>query len=220
LLLKKIVFFPLEKDSPKGTCIEFDQNIGVIENVQLRFIVAGPENRDNHPITKEYTRLIDKSGKDIYIANLLFNPTKQIKERLKNKKEAGVRIFGLFNGTTKEASLHHYVYALPNRSNYELLDKAYEYTGANQLYHKKQATFDGKYTIIGSYNLGIKSAYCDDEIICVIKSKRVTSVVNQQLIRDAQNSQEIDWSSLSKQKHLFIKASGNSAINLIGNFYG
>ncbi len=80
-------------------------------------------------------------------------------------------------------------FTLPARPNYDLLDEVYEYQESYQMYHKKVAVFDDFTTVIGSYNLGIKSAYYDDEIVCEIQSPDVARLMHQSLDLDQELSQ-------------------------------
>lgn len=60
------------------------------------------------------------------------------------------------------------------------------------MYHKKIVVIDNKTTIIGSFNLGYKSAYCDDENICIINDARVAEDVNSSLEADLEDSMPVN----------------------------
>lgn len=210
-------FFSLE-GFDTGVCSLFHSQASLFTNVNLKCLVGGPEHRKSNPITNEITERIATANKSIRIANLIFNPADSIKKALQAKKdEKNIEIIGYLNGTSRHSSLGHYLYALPNRYNYDLLNTTYEYQKVNQLYHKKVATFDSQYTIIGSYNLGIKSAYCDDEIICVLDDTRIAEAVNATLDIDKSESIEL------KGKHLIKKRTrmrGALTIAALGPFFG
>ncbi len=192
---------------------------GLRKDVKMSFFVGGPEHREKNPITEQYEKLIRESTQSIKIANLIFNPPEQLKQALKRKKEEGIQIEGFFNGTGENSSAQHYTYALPNRSNYALLNRAHEYERTNTLYHKKVATFDNKRAIIGSYNLGIKSAFCDDEIACVIEDEGVVKDINEGLEADREASEMYEGTSLTLKTALsYFQA--QLAIAAIGPYFG
>ncbi|KPK32826.1 MAG: hypothetical protein AMS24_03065 [Chlamydiae bacterium SM23_39] len=209
-------FFPIE-NATQGTCDKFDKAKGLIKNVSLRCFVGGPEHRKRNPITHRIAMRINKATQEIRFGNLLFNPDEIIKKELQNKNKESIKIAGHFNSAGNNSSLSHWIYVLPNRTNYSLLTNAYEYDQPNQLYHKKVATFDKKYTIIGSYNLGQKSASCDDEIILEIKNADVAKQVNEGLKEDVNHSKEIKESKLDT---FFNKIAGAIAIGILGPFFG
>lgn len=189
------------------------------KDVKIKFFVGGPEHRERNPITEEYTKCIQQATKSVKIANLLFNPTPSIKNALNQKKQEGVIREGYFNGTGPDSSLQHNVYALPNRGNYDLFSQVYEYQKPETLYHKKTATFDSKTAIVGSYNLGIKSAYCDDEVICVIENKDAVSDIEAGLKDDRLQSEEHHTVSLAlKQAAAMIPSI--AASNVLGPYFG
>jgi phosphatidylserine/phosphatidylglycerophosphate/cardiolipin synthase-like enzyme len=182
--------FNLEQNN--AICQAFETCEGVTKQVQLKFIVSGPEHRDN-PIVEEYSRLISKAEKKVRIANLIFNPPKKIKGSIKKLNK--VKIKGYFNGST---SISNYLYIFPNRLNYNLLTHAYEYRKPDQLYHKKIMVVDQTITIIGTANLGIKSSQNDHEAIVVIENNQVAEKVISALKDDSKNS--IKYSDVQLKK--------------------
>lgn len=206
-------------DGPRGYCIKFHNQRGLFEKSKLKFIVGGPEHRNNNPITREYVHLINKSKKDVQMGNLLFNPDKPIRQALKEKKNEGVPVTAYVNGTGGGSPAAHYIYALPNRYNYDIVTDAYEYQTPDQLYHKKVATFDGETTLIGSYNLGVKSAICDYETVCVIEDERVTRVMNEVFQEDAKRSKHLEGETLASKRR-WNRIRGTLTIGLLGSFFG
>lgn len=201
-----------------GRCELFHNDEGLIKDCNLKYVVSGPEHRNKNPISSEIADLIDKSENEVKIANLIFNPDNIIRESLKKAKARGISIKGYLNGT-KEASTSHYLYALPNRHNYNLLTKAYEYRKKNQLYHKKIMTVDNRFAMVSSFNFGIKSAKCDYENACFIDDYRVAKIINQSLKEDAKVSKSYKGDKLiSKKKWSLIPSI--FAIGVLGHFFG
>lgn len=180
-------YFSLPSET-SSICETFHETEGLIHDAPLKVVVGGPEHRQDNPITREIAHHITLATRIIRIGNLLFNPMGAIKRALESKKALGVHISGCFNGITPHTSLLHYLLVLPARANYCLLNTAYEYQMRSQMYHKKVATFDGRYTLIGSYNWDFRSDACDDEILLVVDSEQVTRCVDSGLDTDAQRS--------------------------------
>jgi len=206
-------------EGKKGVCSEFEKKENLIKGASLKFIVAGPEHRRNNPITNELSQLISGAQKEIRLASLLFNPHRKIKFSLAERKRAGLKIAGYFNGTKKNSTATHHIYALPCRINYNLLTVAHEHEVEKQLYHKKVTTIDEDITVIGSTNLGVKSAICDYESVCVIKDPRVTDLMKKALKEDSHNSIKYKKSKLNakRRQSLFM---GGIISTFLGPFFG
>ncbi len=188
-------------DSQKvGRCELFHSEEGLIKDSSLKYIVSGPEHRQKNPISSEIAELARGAEKDIKIANLFFNPDVIVSDALKEAKVKNVTVQGFLNGVSKNASSLHYLYALPNRYNYTLLTEAFEYQKKDQLYHKKVMTVDSRYAVVGSFNLGVKSAKCDYENVCVINDERVTKLMNAALEEDAKASKKLVGAELIAKK--------------------
>jgi hypothetical protein len=201
-----------------GRCELFHEEEGLIKESSLKYIVCGPEHRQKNPISSEIAELAREAKKDIKIANLYFNPGVSISDALIEAKNKGVSVQGYFNGTEKPSS-SHYLYALPNRHNYTLVTEVFEYQKRDQLYHKKVMTVDSRYTVIGSFNFGVKSAKCDYENVCVIDDSRVTDLMNNALREDTAESKQLSGSSLLSKKR-WNQLPSLLAIGLLGNLCG
>lgn len=66
-----------------------------------------------------------------------------------------------------------------------------EFDVAGTLMHKKVMVVDGRYIIIGSYNLGFKSDKSDDEILVVIDDPRLAKQVEEILKQDMKLSEPV-----------------------------
>ena len=179
-------FFPFE--GTKGKCLAFDKS-GPIRGAKMKVIVGGPEHWRDNPITKQYVKRINKAKQSIDLASLEFWPHKTIREALKNKKAIPIRLH--LGGTADKSSSGRCMQIYRSRVYYEIPTKVYEYQVKKQMYHKKIAVFDDTHTIIGSYNLGKKSALYDQEMICVVKDKRVAQAVKEVLTEDEKRSREV-----------------------------
>jgi cardiolipin synthase len=161
----------------------------------LKLYVGGPEHFGENPITNAIVQNIQSAQHTIRIANSQFNPDKRIAESIKiTRKMRKVKVIGQFNGNVSKGMV---VY--PSRVNYGLLDYAYEYKNGGTMLHHKIQVIDDKKVIIGSYNLGNKSAYFDHEIVVIIDDERVAAKINEALDADLTKSQEY------KKRHPIIQ---------------
>ena len=210
-------YFDLDPAKSIATSDVFDNEDNLIKTVPLKFVVSGPEHKENNPIVNEYARGIQGATQEIKIANMIFNPAKKIRKRLLERKNAGVQIKGHFNGTENASSLH-YVHVTPARSHYNLITHAYESTVPNQMYHKKVMTVDGHLSIVGTANLGEKSAKHDYEAIVVMDDNRVASAINKALEQDVNSAREFTGHELvSKRRWNYI--SGLVTRSLLGAYF-
>lgn len=201
-------YFPLTREP--GYCQKFAEGEGVIQHVRMKFLVGGPEHRGNNPIVKEYAKRISKAKSEIRIANWVLNPSKKIRRALKNAAALNpdLKRVAHLNGIGSNFSIGRLSQTHSGRGNYHLVDKIYEYRGHHQVYHKKVATFDDSHMIIGSFNLGKKSAKYDHEVAFVIKNKEVTELGRARLKKDKTHSKKIDQDS----------SIGKSAISRVVSF--
>lgn len=208
-------------DDSLTVCKMVDEHEKLRKRVKAKFIVGGPEHRHRNPIALQYAAQITNANRTIKIANLLFNPPAVIKNALRLKQESGIKVVGYFNGTSGKSSAAHYIYALPNRLNYDLLTGAYEYRGVDQLYHKKVALFDDQIAIVGTYNLGIKSADCDYECVFVIDDTQVAADIAEGLNQDAAKSKLLENENLAMvQQGIGHQFKGWVVSGALGNFFG
>lgn len=183
--------FPI--DGPQGVCTAFTQEPGLIENVRMKFIVGGPEHRGKNPINLHYAKRIEEAQSEIRLANWEFNPSSEVREALQKAKNPQKRkkVVFLATGLPHLGLVSRTLLVLINRGAYSLADKVYEYQEPDAWIHKKVGTFDDTHMMIGSYNLGKKSAQFDHEVAFVIKDSRVTSLCKKNLKNDKLSSTKI-----------------------------
>ncbi len=179
-----------ELKGPAGHCQKFIEDEGLLKKVRMKFLVGGPEHRGNNAIVNQYAKRISKATSEIRIANWMFCPTKKLRQALMNNEKA--KRIAYLNGIGNTFSIGRLSQTHSGRGHYHLVDKVYEYRGHRQIYHKKVATFDKSHMIIGSFNLGKKSAKFDHEIAFVIKDKEITNLCRNRLKDDRLQSKKVD----------------------------
>jgi phosphatidylserine/phosphatidylglycerophosphate/cardiolipin synthase-like enzyme len=188
-------FFAIE--GAKGYCDPFHTQPGLFERVRLKVIVGGPEHGDENPIVAQYVKRINKARDRVFFANMQFNPDSKIKNALRKKQASDRPIHTILitNGMKEKSCLGKCFTVITSRGNYKYIDAPYEYQVSKTQYHKKVAVFDTNHMIIGSANIGPKSAGYDREIICDIKDERVTAAMKEILDQDLKSSAPIQRES-------------------------
>ena len=171
----------------------FENSSRVIDNVPIQMLLSGPHQKNN-VITQKYEQLIKEAKEDIVIANLYSFPMGNIPEYLMEKGREEIPITLITNGYYDDSPFFCSHFGWANRSiflplfcgkHYHLWQKSkckkdkvcpvsiYEFHLPNILYHQKMMVIDHRLSIIGSYNLGMKSHHGDYEMIFVIDHPRV-----------------------------------------------
>lgn len=169
--------------------------------VHAKTYLAGPRV-NHHQIQEDYAKLIAEAKSEIQMGQLYFFPVAKIFDRLLEAANRNVKIMAMTNGfwneyTPKESTLWFFVhrsrvhyFPIMMGRHFSLLQSTearkatsknveiYELNEDYVMYHKKSMTVDGKFTVIGSYNFGQKSAYSDYEVVTVIDSKEATAQIN------------------------------------------
>lgn len=210
-------YFGMDASANVADFTAFNNDTNRMQQVRLKFIVSGPEHQKN-PIVEEYSRLISTAKTTIKIGSLIFNPAAKIRKSLKGRIKANVTIKGCFNGTKK--AFAHYIYAFPNRGNYNLLTHAYEYQEPDQLYHKKVMVVDTQTAVVGTANLGIKSAKHDYEAIVVMDDARVAGIVDNALDVDMTNRSKEYTGPTLKSKRAKNWLMSRLTIFTLGHYFG
>lgn len=209
----------IEDSAKRAFVASFEGSSKKIKIGKCRLIVSGPMDYPNK-ITQEYEQLIRNAQKDIYIGNLYFNPVSSIFSALLEKVRKGVGCHLITNGLFDHSPFFHGAFVWANRINYsplfygreanfwerrELLrmkgskTTIYEYCVPGIMYHKKTMVVDRRFVVIGSYNLGLRSATTDYEAILVLDSPELAERFLDIFEEDRKYSKEItreealDW---------------------------
>jgi phosphatidylserine/phosphatidylglycerophosphate/cardiolipin synthase-like enzyme len=196
----------------------FDDSPSLIETPHIKMFVCAPCKEN--PITQEYIRLVKGAKKEIKIANFYFNPIFPLFEEIRKAVRRGIHLHLITNGKWEHSPFYCNFLGSGNRVNYVPIlfgheyhfwqwwevsqtphydTRIFEFEVPDVLYHKKVMVVDQRYTIIGSYNLNLKSDYGDFELVLVIDSEPAANAVLKVLEKDRTFSREIsrefaiDW---------------------------
>jgi len=182
-----------------------------LEENQVKLFLGGPHQNPS-AITEKYIRLINGAQEEIIIENLYFFPLDSIFYALIDAVNRGVKLTVITNGLSDISPAGTLFFCWANRLSYvpmmygrtfwfwegataEALPikntRIYEYNVENIILHKKCMMVDRKTLVLGSYNLGFKSAYSDYELLVEIESEAVTQSVIKIFEKDLKLSREI-----------------------------
>ncbi len=204
-------YFPIDPNRPIAQVPSFENHEKKIDNVSIKAVVGSPRSSENG-ITEEYCRLLNQTKKweEVWIGNLLFNPTSKLYQAISNTVERGTNVKVVTNGISNATPMSHF-FIWPNRLRYySLMKKApknnvkfYEFVKVpGAMYHSKTSVIGSK-SIFSSYNLGKKSHYSDDELALVVESEKVASVVRNILRKDIQLSHKVTEAQAKKWRGPF-----------------
>lgn len=197
----------------KPSVVRFDssERRSLVKSEGIQLIFGGPYQEHN-AITKAYIKSIHEAKEEIIIANMYFCPVDPIFDALLEAIRRGVKLTILTNGISDVAPEYTQYFCWANRIHYvpmlygkkfhfwdawavsHMATKAtriYEYHVKDILLHKKMMIIDNKFSIIGSYNLGLRSDFGDYELIVKIDSKEVAKDLKAVHEKDLSHSKEI-----------------------------
>jgi putative cardiolipin synthase len=129
--------------------------------------------RKDKSCTDSLIALVEKAQVSIDIENAYFIPTKRWFKALKAARKRGVRIRVLTNsGYTNDVPLIQSVYQLKRKKYRKAGFELWEYQGQKML-HTKAMVVDSAISVIGSYNLEIKSQNFNTEVAACVRDQRV-----------------------------------------------
>jgi len=197
--------------APYVDSFETSSRVRELSECQIKCILGGPHQKNN-AITKEYLDLIRTAKEEILLEHLYCLPIDPLLEALMEAVKRGVKLTLITNGLNKDSSNGAHFFIWGNRISYVPLfygnsfhfwessaaarqptknTEIFEYDVDDVWLHKKMMLIDRKILVIGSYNLSIKSAYGDYEIILVIHSEEVAQDALTVHEKDVQNSRRI-----------------------------
>jgi cardiolipin synthase len=137
-------------------------------------VISSPSS-EFHPMSNIFWLTFKAARKSIYITHSYFVPDKTLREALKERARAGVEVSILLpnhyiDGNTIRWASHKYFE--------EFLEagiKLYEYQPT--MIHSKTIVVDGKWSVVGSANLDVRSTELNKEnVLCILDEKFAASV--------------------------------------------
>ncbi len=186
-------------------------NLCTLKSEQIKILMGGPHQNQNE-ISEEYVRLIQQASEEIVISNLYFSPVDSIFNALLDAVNRGVKLTVVTNGVGDIAPLYTQCFCWANRMSYVPVfygsafhfwdawsmtskplknTRIYEYHVKDVLLHKKVMIVDGKISLVGSYNLGLRSDMGDYEMVIRMDSPEIAADLMRVHKKDLRHSTEI-----------------------------
>ncbi|HYJ37968.1 MAG TPA: phosphatidylserine/phosphatidylglycerophosphate/cardiolipin synthase family protein [Chitinophagaceae bacterium] len=134
--------------------------------------------RSRNEVTRSYLEMFKKANSHIYIMSSYFLPGNLLKRRLGRACKRGVHLKVIVTGTSDvyvSKQAERYMYRWLFRNNAEI----YEYHKG--ILHAKMATYDGKWTTVGSYNFNFISTYASIELNVDVLDEKLAKEAEKEL---------------------------------------
>lgn len=175
-------------------------------NTQHISIISSPSN-EFHPMSNVFWLTFKSAREKLYTTHSYFVPDKSLRDALKERARHGVDVRVLLP--------NHFIDGKPIRwasHNYfeELLRagvKIYEYQPT--MIHSKTIVVDGRWSLVGSANLDVRSAEINKENMLGILDEAFAADIERTFLKDLKNAQEIKlghWKRRSILRRLREKA--------------
>ncbi len=143
------------------------------EGVLMRFITQKPMLHEDYRINNLYVAAIDAAERSIFLETPHLSPAREIVDALAAASRRGVEIKVVLNSFRTMDQF--YLYPFTRVYIPILLREGIEiYEMRTRMTHAKLAVFDEVYSIVGSYNLSIRSAYYDTESVVAFYCPRLS----------------------------------------------
>lgn len=186
-------YFPISRAS--ADIKEFDANPRLTHDVALKVLRSDPKKKSNI-ISEQLVKLIHSLNRSqrIFIGNFFFNLSDQMFVALSNAVDRHIEVKVITNGMLKTSPKSSYVFCHPHRMMSWALTRnqfqGYEFAVPQTTYHTK-AIVIGDSALVGSYNLGPRSEFSDDEIGLLIESPACSKAIEERLKRDISLSRPV-----------------------------
>lgn len=198
-------YFPVKLED-KSTCPEFEAIAAtprVVPNVRLSFLSSHPivnVPEQPNPITRRVIQMFESAKDTIDLGNMLFHlADPKLESALLNAAGRVRKIRVITNGEHPNCSGSVPIFAKAHLAHYERLHakavnnnvQIYHFNVPNTLYHKKVTVVDKRYSMIGSWNFGLKCMAFDYEA--------VLDIDNEEIAKQLKASIEIDQTRFSEE---------------------
>lgn len=208
---EKTDYYPITSQAVVDRFDSYNGHLRTIEPHHVKILIGGPHQNINE-ISREYVNLIQEAQEEIILANLYFCPVDAIFNALLDAVNRGVKLIVLTNGVGEFSPQYTQYFCWANRVNYvpvfygssfhfwdawSMSSKplknthVYEYHVKDVTLHKKVMIVDGKTSLVGSYNLGVRSDMGDYEMVIRLDSPTIASDLINVHKKDLRYSREI-----------------------------
>ena len=172
---KDIYPLPINKD------IDWKKDAYPAEKV---YFLYNPHQRINKDplIWKELVSLSEQATKSIYLESPYIVPTKKMLEYVDSEKITVNHLKVLTNSIASTPNLLAFSgYWFNRKEIIDSVDELFEYQAKTESLHGKTYIFDGRISLIGSYNLDARSTFLNTETMILIDSKDFAHYLQKEL---------------------------------------
>lgn len=224
----------------RGWTPRFEESPSKVTVANIQMIFGAPTQYPHNRITQAYCKLLEGAKEEVVIGNLYFTPVPPLYQKLIQTANRGVALSIHTNGSSGTTPTMTDYFAWGGRISYlpmlfgrefasnerMLLPRLkpnavqiYEYAVPDVLYHKKIMVVDRRYTILGSYNFGLKSHYTDYELTVVIDSEEVANYFLKVFEKDESLSTRVSQEEMAEWYfNPWIYCKGKSQKNVLAIF--
>jgi cardiolipin synthase len=173
---------------------DFPPAAGAGEAVALHTGVASSPSSENHPMRLVYLQTFAAARQKLYIANSYFVPDETIRRVVVERAKAGVDVRILLPGENTDAKP---IRQTSHRYYDELMSagvKIYEYQPT--MMHAKTVMVDGRFSVVGSSNMDVRSKELNEENVLAILDTGFARQLEASYLADLAQSKQMsleDW---------------------------
>ncbi len=196
------IIFATDWQSHTAKSISSQSKYSIIENANHYFksssfessetlcqiLESGPEHQERQ-IKSLLLKLITGARKRIWIATPYFLPSDDIMSALRTAAISGVQVHILLPGLPDDKK---YIIAMNRHKQKELMNSGAVFFEYQSFMHSKMWLIDDETSIIGSFNLDIRSLYVNYEVATIIKDGKIAEQIESTFDNDFKNSIRVE----------------------------
>ena len=177
------------------------------ESIALHTGLASAPSSENHPMRLMFLQTFSAARQKLYIANSYFVPDATIRKAVVERAKQGVDVRILLPGEKTDAKPIRYS---GHRYFEQLLEagvKIYEYQPT--MMHAKTVVVDGKFSVVGSSNMDVRSKELNQENVLGILDVGFAKQIEETFLNDLKSAKEItleEWRKRGLMKNLTERA--------------
>ena len=170
---------------------------GAGETIALHTGVNSAPSSENHPMRLLYLQTFSAARQKLYIANSYFVPDETIRKAVVERAKQGVDVRILLPGEKTDAKPIRQTGHMYFEELLEAGVKIYEYQPT--MMHSKTVVVDGKFSVVGSSNMDVRSKELNMENVLGILDVGFARQLEESFFNDLKSAKEIDLEEWRKR---------------------
>ena len=178
------------------------------ESIAVHTGINSSPSSENHPMRLVYLQAFSAARRNLYIANSYFVPDETIRKAVIERAKQGVDVRILLPGENTDAKPIRQTGHMYFEDLMEAGVKIYEYQPT--MMHAKTVVVDGRFSVVGSSNMDVRSKELNQENVLAILDTGFAKQLEDTFVGDLKNAKEIDlgeWRRRGLLKKFTEKAS-------------